>query len=71
MPSNNEKRRKHPPPGSDNARAEGCRCAVMDNRRGRGIYNDKNGEPMFVISEACPMHGGGDALSETEAKETR
>lgn len=47
-----------PPPGSDEARADGCTCPVMDNRRGRGAYNAPvSGEPQFWVNGDCPMHG--------------
>lgn len=47
-----------PFPGSDDAQAEGCRCPVIDNRRGRGAYNSPTtGEPQFWINVDCPIHG--------------
>lgn len=38
-----------PNPGSDEAIAEGCICAVLDNARGRG-------DGPFWITEGCPLH---------------
>lgn len=43
-------------PGSPEAKAQGCTCAVMDNRRGKGMYIDRNGDAIFVISGGCPLH---------------
>lgn len=40
-------------PGSDEAIAKGCICAVLDNGRGKGAY----GKPgQFWITEGCPLH---------------
>lgn len=47
-----------PAPGSDEALRAGCKCPVIDNRRGRGMHEDSNGQAMFVVSELCPLHGG-------------
>lgn len=49
-----------PNPGSPEATEKGCTCPVMDNSRGRGAYGgmkDENGEPLFWITEGCPLHG--------------
>lgn len=46
-----------PPPGSDEAVAAGCRCAVEDNGHGKGAYRDANGAPLYWISADCPLHG--------------
>lgn len=49
-----------PPPGSDEARAIGCTCPVLDNARGRGYLGgvrDKNGNIVFVWGMHCPVHG--------------
>jgi len=43
-----------PNPGSDEAYAQGCECARMDNSRGRGF--PMNGELCFWITEGCPVH---------------
>ena len=51
MTDNNDK----PSPGSAEAQANGCRCPVMDNCRGRGA-NETAGQ--FWINGACPLHGG-------------
>ena len=42
-------------PGSKEAREKGCSCPVADNEDMRGVKNAK-GDPMFVISGACPLH---------------
>lgn len=44
------------PPGSQHAQQHGCECPVMDNRYGRGMYNDANGVPQYVMSERCTLH---------------
>jgi hypothetical protein len=44
-----------PKPGSDEARAEGCFCARMDNCYGRGWGGD--GERYgWCVTEGCPVH---------------
>lgn len=43
-----------PNPGSDEARALGCECPVIDNSYGRGY----RGQPgIFVFNGGCPIHG--------------
>jgi len=42
-------------PGSKEAVKNGCTCATMDNRNGKGFGYIK-GELQFWISESCPMH---------------
>jgi hypothetical protein len=43
-------------PGSNEARARGCICPVMDNRYGAG--QDRGGrEPVFVVNLECSVHG--------------
>ena len=49
-----------PNPGSDAAIAAGCRCPVMDNAHGRGMYEDEDGRPVFVRRLDCPLHGESD-----------
>lgn len=47
-------------PGSDQALLDGCRCPVLDNAHGAGYLGgmrDKDGQPMFVIVDCCPLHG--------------
>lgn len=44
-------------PGSIEAFAAGCKCPRMDNRWGRGIYDDENGVAQFVTAQNCPLHG--------------
>jgi hypothetical protein len=46
-------------PGSDEARARGCTCPVMDNARGKGWPGGRKnvgGETMFVVAGDCPLH---------------
>lgn len=38
-----------PNPGSDEARAQGCTCPVLDNHRGLG-------SGPFWITDGCPLH---------------
>lgn len=44
-----------PPPGSKEAVDQGCRCAVWDNHRGRGVGGEgwKYG---WYVTEGCPLH---------------
>lgn len=45
-------------PGSDAAVHDGCSCPVLDNAHGRGCgYLSDAGEPMFIVSEDCKLHG--------------
>jgi len=44
-------------PGSPEALAKGCRCPVIDNGRGRGIFY--GGAYQLVTNGDCPMHGKG------------
>lgn len=47
-----------PPPGSKEARDQGCTCPVMDNHSGRGSgYVDEEGNPLFWFNGECPIHG--------------
>ena len=52
-------RPKQPNPGSDEALAQGCRCPVLDNARGKGMRCTSKAEPSFWISGDCPLHGLG------------
>jgi hypothetical protein len=45
-----------PNPGSDEARALGCRCPVLDNHYGEGAYEGPDGVE-FWTSQECPLHG--------------
>lgn len=48
------------PPGSNVAREKGCKCPILDNARGKGYLGgvqDSSGKTMYVISEACELHG--------------
>jgi len=54
-----EVKKKKPNPGSDEAIKKGCTCAVLDNGYGNGCgRKDKDGTPLFWITETCPLHGG-------------
>jgi hypothetical protein len=44
---------KTPNPGSDAALAQGCICAVLDNRRGTAAPFPPDG---WWITEGCPVH---------------
>jgi hypothetical protein len=48
-------------PGSDEAVAQGCTCPVLDNGRGRGVYQ-VNGVWQFWIKWGCPVHMGHEPL---------
>jgi len=47
-----------PLPGSDEAIAAGCSCAIMDNHHGAGAY-EVNGRPVYWVSGSCAIHGTG------------
>ena len=49
-----------PPPGSDEAVEAGCTCPVMDNRRGAGVFTDREGAAQYWVNEDCPLHTGDD-----------
>lgn len=46
-------------PGSPEAVENGCKCAVIDNRRGRGMYTDTDGVAIYTVSFNCPIHSNG------------
>lgn len=49
-----------PNPGSPEAVAQGCTCAVWDNANGQGAWGTgtkPDGEKLFWRSEDCPLHG--------------
>lgn len=49
-----------PNPGSDEAIKQGCKCPVLDNARGKGMYGgvkDSDGNILFWIHAECPLHG--------------
>lgn len=46
-----------PNPGSNEAIEMGCRCPVMDNRRGLGIPGP-DGQRLFWFAESCRLHFG-------------
>lgn len=49
---------KAPKPGTQEARAGGCICPVMDNSYGKGRYGD--GEAYgWYITACCPLHDPG------------
>lgn len=46
-------------PGSSEALEQGCLCPVLTNARGAGYMGGvkaANGETIYVIDEACPLH---------------
>jgi hypothetical protein len=47
-----------PNPGSDEALALGCRCAVLDNGHGRTppMVDFATGAPSWWINADCPVH---------------
>lgn len=51
------------PPGHPHSVADGCRCPVLDNAHGKGCgYLAPDGSPLYIFSEACPLHGGSEGL---------
>lgn len=53
-------KRKQPNPGSPEAVTKGCKCPILDNANGKGYmgsYADKDGGPVFVMMQNCPLHG--------------
>jgi len=51
---------KHHPsgaPGSPMARENGCKCAVMDNRYGLGMFTESDGTVIYAVNMSCPLHG--------------
>lgn len=51
-PSSGPERR--PNPGSEEARARGCTCPVIDNHHGRGF--PRLGVTCFYVVDTCPVH---------------
>lgn len=48
---------KKPTPGSVDAIKAGCTCPIYDNKKGEGAFvNTVTKEPMFWVSDKCPMH---------------
>lgn len=48
-------------PGSKEALAIGCKCPVLDNGYGKGVYGGllfDDGKPKFWIASNCPIHNG-------------
>lgn len=48
------------PPGSDRARAAGCRCPVLDNNHGRFPLQPPDEafpDGAWWITSDCPLHG--------------
>lgn len=47
-----------PNPGSPEATNASCICPRMDNGNGKGSgYTDpETGEPLFYITQGCPLH---------------
>lgn len=44
---------ERPNPGSDEARALGCRCPILDNNHGRWAPRPPDG---WWVVEGCPVH---------------
>lgn len=42
-----------PPPGSDEAVAQGCTCPILDNAHGKGYYGMAG---IYVLNAECPLH---------------
>jgi hypothetical protein len=45
------------PPGSAQAVNDGCKCPILDNRRGKGCGYDEAGNPVYWFNKDCPLHG--------------
>lgn len=59
--------RDAPNPGSDEAIAAGCRCAVMDNNHGKWAPFPPDG---WYITVGCPVHlPSGEVLRDSEQNE--
>jgi len=52
-----------PNPGSNEARARGCTCPVIDNHHGRGV--PLPGGNKFWITGNCPVHDPGSITTNT------
>jgi hypothetical protein len=59
-----------PNPGSQEAIQQGCKCPVLDNRRGKGFVVNSEGEPEFWINEDCPLHGAKSSYPWTVGEKT-
>ena len=46
-------------PGSLRAQAAGCLCPIADNGHGAGAFKDADGQPVFYVEKACPIHANG------------
>ena len=53
-----------PNPGSPEAVARGCICAIRDNGSGRGARGGTlvDGQKVFVTEDDCPLHGSDDLV---------
>ena len=45
-----------PNPGSKEAIKKGCKCPILDNRNGLGMYIDLKGCRVFVFNKECKFH---------------
>lgn len=45
-------RKAQPNPGSKAAKANGCKCPMVDNNYGAG-----RGDGSFYVNLTCPLHG--------------
>ncbi len=43
-------------PGSPTAINNGCKCPVIDNGHGRGMYTDTDGIAVYAVNRDCPIH---------------
>lgn len=62
---------KPPNPGSDEALALGCTCAVLDNHHGKGFPWPSVDDPSassvsFWITDGCPLHAPRGIMEPTE-----
>ena len=46
-------------PGGDVAVKRGCKCPRIDNHYGKGVPTFPDGERVWWIRAACPLHGCG------------
>lgn len=59
-----------PTPGSEEARAKGCRCPVLDNEHGRG-YLGLGVKGIYVVVQGCPLHDPNRLVGEAPVVEER
>lgn len=62
---------RQPNPGSDEAQAGGCNCAVRDNCRGKFPpfpATKEHPEGCWYIRTDCPMHGDSYGVEENQTE---